>query len=136
MRRLTRLLVTALGSRAAVDVQSSFPLSDDSEPEPDVVVLPWGDDATPTPQAALLLIEVAESSLRRDRGIKARLYAAAGIREYWIVNLAEGVIEVSRGPSADGYSSSTRHARGDALAVPGFPEVVLAVDDVLPPRRT
>lgn len=76
---------------------------EDSEPEPDIVVV-RGDrrqyrDRHPSPQDLTLLVEVADTSLHRDRGSKKRLYARAGVREYWIVNLPEGRLEVYTAPS-------------------------------------
>jgi Uma2 family endonuclease len=60
-----------------------------------------------------LLIEVANSSLRRDRTLKRRIYAAAGIAEYWIVDLRNNVIVVHRDPADDTYRSVFRRAHGE-----------------------
>jgi Uma2 family endonuclease len=135
VRRLARLLIRSLGDRAAVDVQSSYAASELSKPEPDVVVLPPGDEPDAVPKRAWLVVEVADSSLLRDRGVKARLYAAAGVPEYWIVNLLEDVIEVHRQPGPDAYGQVTRHLRGEVLMVPSFEDIAVSIDDVLPPRR-
>ncbi len=135
VRRCARVLIRALGERAAVDIQSSFAVSDDSEPEPDIVVLPPGDEVDASPREAFLVIEVSDSSLRRDRGIKAPLYASAGVPEYWIVDVVHEGVEVYSTPSRRGYVSSTRHSRGASIRVPGFPDVLVLVDDILPPRR-
>jgi Uma2 family endonuclease len=135
VRRLARLFIRGLGDRAAVDVQASYAASDASKPEPDVAVLPPGDEIGTGARQAWLVVEVAETSLARDRGVKARLYAAVRIREYWIVNLVDDVIEVYRDPGPDGYARSTRHAPGDSLCVAGFTDVAVRVEDVLPPVR-
>lgn len=135
VRRLARLFIRGLGDRAAVDVQASYAASDASKPEPDVAVLPPGDEVASSARQAWLVVEVAETSLARDRGLKSRLYAAAGIREYWIVNLVDDVIEVHREPGPEGYARTTRRAPGDSLCVAGFPDVVVRVEDVLPPGR-
>src|SRR3954463_6286017 len=86
---------------ARVRIQGSFgiPLLD-SAPEPDVAWLRRKDYSTerPLPEDVLLVIEVADSSLARDRGLKAGLYAAAGIADYWIVDIAGRAIEVRRDP--------------------------------------
>ena len=132
--RLTKLLVRALGDRAEVRVQAPFGASDVSEPEPDLAIVAPGDYLTEHPTRAMLLIEVADSSLQDDRRIKGPLYAAAGVAEYWIVDLVGGAIEVHREPQADGYASITRRGRESRLLVPGFEDVVVAVGDVLPPR--
>jgi Uma2 family endonuclease len=135
VRRLARILIRALGDRAAVDIQASYAASDVSKPEPDIVVLPPGDDVEGPQQRAWLVVEVADSSISRDRDVKSRLYAAALVPEYWIVNLVDEVVEVHRGPEHDGYASVTRHARGETLVVPGFEDVTVGVADVLPPLR-
>jgi Uma2 family endonuclease len=132
--RLTKLLVRALGDRAEVRVQAPFAASAVSEPEPDVAVVAPGDYLDEHPVRAHLLIEVADSSLQDDRRIKGPLYAAAGVPEYWIVDLAGGAVEVHREPVADGYASVSRHGRGETLAVPGFGDVSVPVGDILPPR--
>jgi Uma2 family endonuclease len=93
-------LRAALGDVWQIDSQLPIALDDNSEPEPDVAVVARDPgayrDAHPTqPQ---LVVEIAESSYRIDREYKASLYARAGIRDYWIVDVAGGVIEVLREP--------------------------------------
>lgn len=131
---LARLLITAVGLSARVRVQMPLAASDASEPEPDIAVVAPGDYLDDHPSTAWLVIEVADSSLERDRG-KAKLYAAAGVVEYWIVNLVDGVFEVHASPSSEGYARIARHGRGASLAVPSLAGVVIAVSDVLPPAR-
>src|SRR4051812_10762587 len=84
--KLTMLFAQAIGKRALVQVQGPFAASDDSEPQPDLAIIPSQDYSRAHPERAYLLIEVAESSLRHDRLLKAVLYARAGVAEYWIVN--------------------------------------------------
>jgi Uma2 family endonuclease len=133
--RLARILRKALTEeRARIDVQSSFAAPDESEPEPDVLVVPPGDYLDAPPRQAWLLVEVADSSLARDRA-KARLYGAAGVPEYWIINLIDWVVEVHREPRVDGYESITRHLPGDVLRLVSFEDVEVPVADVLPPRE-
>lgn len=96
---LTQLFVLAVapGELATVRIQSPFAATDDSEPEPDVAVVPFGAYRDQHPSEALLVIEVAESSLRADRK-KASIYAEAGVPEYWIVNVINDTVEVHRDP--------------------------------------
>ncbi len=131
---LARILVQGVGRRGRVRVQMPFAASSDSEPEPDVAVVRPGDYLDDHPSTAWLVIEVADTSLARDRE-KARVYATAGVLEYWIVNLGEEVIEVHAGPSTNGYARVTRSGRGARLPVPQLDDVEVAVTDVLPPRR-
>jgi Uma2 family endonuclease len=130
--RLNELFVVALHGRAVVRPQLPMALSDDSEPEPDLVVSPAGEYWREHPSQAYLVIEVADSSLRKDRRIKGALYAAAGIPEYWLVNLVDKVFEVHRDPQPAGYDSIVRVGRGETIAPLRFPDLVVAIDDVIP----
>jgi Uma2 family endonuclease len=131
---LTQLLVGRLAERALVNVQSGIVLSDDSEPEPDIAVLRRRDVPYKEREAhaddVLLLIEVADSSLAYDRSTKLRLYAEAGIPEYWVVDCGAETVEVHRGPEAYGYRE-VRLVMGAATLTPqAFPDVELSTADI------
>jgi Uma2 family endonuclease len=124
-----------------VDAREPITLSR-SEPEPDVLVV-RGDraqypDAPPGPEDVALIVEVADSTLRRDRTTKKRLYAEAGIPIYWIVNLIDRQIEVYRnpsGPAEDPDYDSPRYCRlGEhvPLVIEGREVASIAVADMLP----
>jgi Uma2 family endonuclease len=81
----------------------------------------------PQPSDVLLLIEVAESSLAYDRGEKADLYAAAGIKDYWIVNLCDLCIEVRRTPRGGKYRETKTYEIGQSVSPLAFPSVTLDV---------
>ena len=131
---LTYLLVGALGERAWVRTQCSFAASDDSEPLPDIVVGPREPSWDEHPSQAYLVIEVARTSLRKDRGPKARLYGSVAVDEYWIVDVEGGCVHVFREPDGDGDWRSRRVARrGETLALLAFPDVTIEVARVLPP---
>lgn len=132
---LTELLVVALLGKATVRIQSSYAASEDSEPLPDVVVAPLGEYWHGHPDRAHLVIEVARSSLRKDRGLKAGIYAESEIDEYWIVDVVGEQVEVLRERTADGWGSRRIANRGDMLTIAAFPDVQVAVDRILPPRR-
>jgi len=113
-----------------------------SEPEPDVVVV-RGDqhrypDRHPGPEDIALVVEVADSSLERDRGFKRRLYAQAGIAAYWIVNLVQNRLEVFTKPSGPGdradYQQQREFAQADevALTIEGREVGAVHVRDLLP----
>lgn len=133
--RLTRLFSAALGGRAAVNVQNPAVLDEYSEPEPDVTVLkPRDDDYTtskPRPSDVLLLIEVADTSLDKDREIKLPLYARSRIAEVWIVDLQSDVIEVYREPGEGGYAQMRRSGAGDSLTPHLLATVTLSVAEIL-----
>jgi len=108
----------------------------DSVPQPDVV---WTRkksyfEGHPTAKDVLLLIEVAESSLAFDRGEKAELYAAAGIQDYWIVNIRDRVVEVYREPAGNQFRQKQTFATGESLAPLALPELQLAVVDLWPAK--
>ena len=130
IQRLGMILVPALVGRAEVRVQLPLVAHDESEPEPDLAVVPSGDYRREHPAQALLVIEVAASSLGKDRSVKAPLYAASGFPEYWIVNVVDRVIEVHRAPGATGYGSVSVFALGDVVHPQAFPGVAVAVADV------
>lgn len=101
------VLRAAFGPGWQVRGQGPLALDDDSEPEPDVAVVPgsFRDYVTGHPGHAALVVEVSESSLLLDREHKGSLYARAGLADYWIVNLLEGVLEVYREPRQDPLAS-------------------------------
>lgn len=132
--RLTKLLVLRLGDRARVSTQQPFIAWDESEPEPDVSVVPEGDYELSHPEQAFLLIEVADASLAYDRETKAPIYAASGVPEYWLVNLVERVVEVYRHPEGGRYTSVDRLKPGARIAPEAFPDVQILVSEILPSR--
>ena len=98
-----------------------------SAPEPDLAWVARRDysQGRPTPADVLLVIEVAESSLKIDTGEKADLYAAAGIADYWVVNLPEQTIEVRRDPAHGRYRTLRTYSGGEELRPLSMPEIVL-----------
>ena len=128
--RLMVILVQALASRARVRIQAPLIAADESEPQPDVAVVPQGDYRTEHPSRADLVIEVANTSLDKDRKVKAPLYAASGFREYWIVDTNRQVIEVYRDPEAGHYRSVSTHAESETLSPQAFPELLIRVGQV------
>ena len=132
IRCLTMILAPALKGRAEVQVQLPLALTDDSEPEPDVSVVAAGDYLDQPPRTALLAIEVAGDSLRDDRIVKGRLYAEAGIAEYWLIDLRHRRIERYLAPRDGIYTQLTTHVRGETLCPQAFPDVAVPLNDILP----
>ena len=134
-------LRAAFGPRVYVRVQLPLALGSDSEPEPDVAVVAGSvrDYRDAHPQSALLVVEVADTTLAYDRDRKGSLYARAGVPEYWIVNLAESLVEVHRDPILMPqerfgwqYRSVDRFGPGDSIAPLSLPRARIAVADLLP----
>ncbi|HVL98230.1 MAG TPA: Uma2 family endonuclease [Egibacteraceae bacterium] len=112
--RLTRILVEGVpATEGDVRVGSPLAISDLSLPHPDfAVVEPTGGYRVAHPTTASLVIEVAHSSRRTDLGLKAALYAAAGLADYWVVDLGRDEVVVHREPAGTSFASVTRHREG------------------------
>jgi Uma2 family endonuclease len=127
VNRLNALLVPAVGNRGVVSIQNPVALPPNSEPQPDVVVLKPSAAAlsagVPEPGDVLLVIEVADSTLRYDRDVKVPLYARHGIQEAWIVDLRAKRIEIYREASPDGYQRKLELGPKDAITPQSLPEV-------------
>lgn len=130
--RLSRLLTRALPDRYVVRTHSPFAATDDSEPEPDLAVVPDEDYSTRHPSTAFLIVEVADSSRAKDLGPKARLYATAGIPEYWLVDLVDDVVLVHLRPEGGRYASVEAHRAGEVLKPTALPQVEVPVVRLLP----
>jgi Uma2 family endonuclease len=136
VRRLDRLFTLGLGDRAIVSAQNpvQFP-QEDTELQPDVALLRPRDDfySSRHPQAAdvLLLIEVADTTLRLDRRIKIPLYARVGVREVWLVDLTTARLEVHREPLGDRYADVRVLTRGERVAPEAFPDLSLDVAELI-----
>ena len=135
--RADEVLRAAIGRRAHVRPQLSLVLRR-SVPEPDLAVVAGRPDdyQSAHPTTALLVIEVADSSLKQDRLSKAAIYAAAGIPEYWIVNLRDEVVEVMRDPdpAQARYRAVRSAARGERLELIALPGAALDAAALLPRR--
>lgn len=139
-----RTIERAWGAGAFVRTQVPLALDQASEPEPDAAVVPGApaDYLAEHPRTALLVIEVADTSLTYDRTHKQSLYAKHRLPEYWIVNLVDGRLEVYRRPELDDaglygyvYAERTVHERGALIEPLLAPEGVrVAVSDLLPAR--
>lgn len=134
VNRLNSLLVRAIGDQGVVSVQNPVALPPDSEPQPDLVVLRPSAGAlsaeVPGPADVLLMIEVADSTLRYDRGIKLPLYARHGIHEVWIVDLQAKRIEVFRGAGPTGYAQRREIGPTESVAPGALPGVSVDWDRV------
>ncbi|MEX2534438.1 MAG: Uma2 family endonuclease [Trueperaceae bacterium] len=133
--RLNRVFTTNINDSFLVRVQDPLRLSDRTELEPDIAVVHSRPDfyasAHPSAKDALLVIEVAESSLTYDRDVKMLLYARAGVQEAWLVDLTWQQIIIQSSPSDEGYEVVKNHGRGTVINPPSLPQLQLTADDVL-----
>ncbi|MEO6437389.1 MAG: Uma2 family endonuclease [Tepidisphaeraceae bacterium] len=128
---LTHWAVSVFGADHLVRVQMPLNANANSDPEPDVAVIPR-QKYTDHPETARLIIEVSDSSLLLDRR-KAKLYAASGVEVYWIVNLADGQVEVHRHPvvAEERYEEITLFKRGQNVTPLARPAAQLSVTELL-----
>jgi Uma2 family endonuclease len=134
VNRLTRALIAAVGDAAIVSVQNPVALADDSEPQPDVSLLRNESETAvriPNTNDVLLLIEVADATLQYDRTIKLPLYAKHGILEVWIVNLADGVVEIYREPKDGAYRVKLERGADNTVAPSALPSAEIELVTVL-----
>ncbi|MCY3844580.1 MAG: Uma2 family endonuclease [Acidobacteria bacterium] len=128
------VLRDTFGGGYSVRTQCPLAVGDDSEPEPDLAVVRGRplDYLAAHPTTAILVVEVSDETLRRDRTVKQRLYARHGLPEYWILALPDACLEVHREPAATGYRSVTTLRAGDRIAPLARRGVEVAVADLLP----
>ncbi|MBI3979408.1 MAG: Uma2 family endonuclease [Chloroflexi bacterium] len=133
--RLTWHFGHLLGSAAIVWVQNPVYLDEYAELEPDVALLRPRPDfyasRHPTPGDVLLIVEVAQTSAEFDRRVKVPHYARSGIPEVWLADLDQQTVTVYRDPSPSGYRTEWVVHRGGVLSPLAFPNVSLAVADIL-----
>ena len=132
---LTALLTVAVGRRGVVSVQNPVGLLPYSEPQPDLVVLKPGfagrNVKVPRADDALLVIEVADTTLHYDRNVKVKIYARAGIPEVWLVDVNAGRVEVFREPSAEGYAKQQVAEATESVTMLALPDVEIVDVDLL-----
>ena len=134
VNHLTEVMVTRLAGRANVIVQNPIRLDRHTEPQPDLSVARrrkgFYADRHPEPGDVLLVVEVADSSLRYDRAEKVPRYAKAGIPEAWLVDVEAGTVTAYTEPGPEGYARQQTRRRGEQLVASGVPDLRLSVDDL------
>lgn len=135
VQKARRALDAALPS-SEYDIRPQMPLALGrvSMPEPDLAVVSGEpeDYLKSHPTSAVLVVEVADSSQYHDRVRKAKIYAQAGIQDYWISNLVRDVLEVYRNPVKGVYQQTLTLQRCERIAPLARPDVAIAVSDILP----
>jgi Uma2 family endonuclease len=135
VNRLNAVLTSKIDQAAIVSVQNPFAVDDYSEPQPDLVVLKWREDfyeqSLATAREVLLIIEVADTSLKYDRNVKVPAYARAGVPEVWIADLAGDGIEAYSEPVSGVYRKVRWASRGQTLRPEQLPGISIGVDEIL-----
>ena len=135
---LTYLLAAIAGvcDYECLQIRASTPLSDDSEPEPDLAMLANSlihyVDCDPGPSDVVFVAEISVLTLYADLTVKQLLYARSGIPEYWVVDIPNRLLHVFREPTADGYASGTILTTADEVRPLAAPDSVVRVADLLP----
>jgi Uma2 family endonuclease len=127
---LNEVLVRAVDPAFEVRPQGPFAADEWSEPEPDLSVRRKTPELREHPSDLLLVIEISDSSLRKDRGIKLRIYAAANVPEYWIFDLVHDCVEVYTRPRGETYEHMETLRASDVLRPTHVPGVVIALADM------
>ncbi|AUS99749.1 hypothetical protein CLI64_04720 [Nostoc sp. CENA543] len=139
--RLYRELFKLIGEQATLRGQEPIILSENSEPEPDMVIASNTPDdylaSHPVPSDILLLIEIADSSLKYDQEVKLSVYAEAGIADYWIFNLLDNCLECYTEPyqaikGKFGYRRKLVFLQNESVSLPYFSQLVLDLSQVFP----
>ncbi|MBC7900594.1 MAG: Uma2 family endonuclease [Saprospiraceae bacterium] len=135
VNRLTNILSAFAANGAIVSVQNPVHIDDYNEPEPDVAILKSRQDfyaeSHPAVPDVLLLIEVSDSTISFDRGIKIKLYAEADIVEVWLVNLSDETIERYSSPLKGRFGLMETFKKGDSISSVSLPGLSLAVDEII-----
>ena len=139
VQRSSRLLFQLLSDRAEIRVQLPVILGNDSEPEPDLAVVRFDADEYsfrhPEVLDIYLLIEVADSTIAKDRNQKARIYAKNRVLEYWILDLQKRQVYVFRQPEEGVYREKLILNSDDSITMQAFPDVAIALNDMFPMHK-
>ncbi|MEO1211690.1 MAG: Uma2 family endonuclease [Cyanobacteria bacterium J06638_20] len=140
-----RLLATTLDTLLAnepvfVITQDPIQLDDCSEPEPDLAIVQGTiqdyAEHHPRPDQVCLVVEVADSTLKQDCEVKDKLYAQAGIADYWVLDLNNRQLHIYREPTSTGYTRHLILAEPHQASPSAFPKLTLALTQILPPMTS
>jgi hypothetical protein len=139
IRRIDLTIQQKLSGRAILSLQDPIRLDDYSEPEPDAALIQPPitkyDSGHPTPEDIFLVMEVADTTVLRDRE-KSKSYARNGIRQYLILNLNTNEIEDYREAAEDGYRFKRTYTSLESFNLVAFPDIEIKISDLLPPIET
>jgi Uma2 family endonuclease len=134
---LANSLRAQLGEAALVRTQDPIQLDDFSEPEPDLAVVQGTvldyAEHHPRPDQIYLVVEVADSTLKQDCEVKDKLYAQAGITDYWVIDLNKRQLHIFREPTVSSYTRHLILAEPNQASPLGFPNLALLLSEILPP---
>ncbi len=137
LRLLASFLDKALDESAFVSTQEPVTLDDRSEPEPDLAVIKGTifdyPDRHPRPEDVYLVVEIADSTLKKDCEVKDKLYARSNIADYWVVDVRNRQVHIFRNPTPTGYTSHLILSEPETVSPLAFPSIILPIAEILPP---
>ena len=135
VNRINDLFTFLFRGKAIVTVQNPARLNEYNELQPDIILAKPRSDyyssRHPTSQDIYLVVEIADTTLRKDRNLKLPIYSRLGIAELWIGDLQHDRLLVFRNPAGNSYKTSLTFHRGDSLSVAFFRENTFKVEDLL-----
>jgi Uma2 family endonuclease len=130
-------LQAQLNNIALIRTQDPIELDDFSEPEPDLAIVKGKildyADRHPGPSDVLLVVEIADSTLKKDCEVKDKLYARSNIADYWVIDVKNRQVHIFRTPTPTGYASHLILSDSQTVSPLAFPEIVLLIASILPP---
>lgn len=134
VKKLNSLFAKKLGDQVIIGVQDPIKLNDNSEPQPDLVLLKPCEDfyATqhPIPDDIFLLIEVADTSIEYDRSIKIPLYAESKIQEVWLIDLNQNFLEIYQNPQSNYYQNRQKLSSQNLVVLNNLDKIEINVSDL------
>ncbi|MBD2395112.1 Uma2 family endonuclease [Cyanobacterium aponinum FACHB-4101] len=135
VNKLNQLLSLKLGNKAIISIQNPIKLNDNSEPQPDIVLLKPRHDfyanQHPTVEDIFLLIEVADSSIEYDRTFKIPIYAENKVQEVWLVDLNQNLLEVYQNPQTNYYQNIKKLSSQDSITLTQPETITVKLDRIL-----
>jgi Uma2 family endonuclease len=137
LQLIARSLQAQLHNIALIRTQDPIELDDFSEPEPDLVIVKGKildyTNCHPCGSDVLLVVEIADSTLKKDCEVKDKLYARSNIPDYWVIDVKNDQVHIFRTPTPTGYASHLILSASQTVSPLAFPEVVLPISSILPP---
>ncbi len=130
-------LQAQINNIALVRTQDPIELDDFSEPEPDLAIVKGKildyTNRHPTPEDVYLVVEIADSTLKKDCEVKDKLYARSNIADYWVIDVKNRQVHIFRTPTPTGYASHLILQESQTISPLAFPSIVIPISSILPP---
>ena len=132
-------LQSQLNDIALIRTQDPIELDDFSEPEPDLVIVKGKildyADRHPSPEDVYLVVEIADSTLKKDCEVKDKLYARSNIADYWVIDVKNRQAHIFRTPTPTGYASHLILSESQTISPLAFPSIIIPISSILPPSE-